>query len=34
MVVRGAFYGGAISLYLLIASIALTHDPLGLPGRW
>jgi uncharacterized membrane protein SirB2 len=34
MVVRGAFYGGASSLYLLIASIALTHDPLGLPGRW
>ncbi|MBB5503298.1 SirB2 family protein [Paraburkholderia sp. MM5384-R2] len=33
LVARGAFYGCAISVYLLIASIAVTHNPLGLLGR-
>lgn len=32
-IVRCACYGCAISLYLLIASIAVTHNPLGLLGR-
>jgi uncharacterized membrane protein SirB2 len=32
-VVRCASYGCALSLYLFIASIAVTHNPLGLLGR-
>jgi uncharacterized membrane protein SirB2 len=32
-VVRWASYGCAISLYLFIASIAVTHNPIGILGR-
>ncbi|MFM0489150.1 SirB2 family protein [Paraburkholderia graminis] len=33
MVLRGVAYGCALSLYLMIASIALAHNPLGLLAR-